>query len=377
MMGSAVVYTSQPAPAHGAAPSQKQINNADVSWEKAFKQDYGIDVNFLDNRLSTSFDYYYEKRTDILAQDGTAPKILGFDQPYTNFGRVNSWGWEASIGWNSSINEDWRIWAKFNISHNENEIVEDRQTPQVNEFQYTKGRRIGARYQYKFWKLSEGYEIDNQKYRAEFGRDLPSYTNFVNVVKPGDMLYVDLDGNGVVDDNDQTRDLGYTDDPKYVAGLNLGASWKNWSFSMQWAGAWQVSRVISDVFRRPFVDSSSTNKGGLLQYHIDNTWTPENPDLNAKYPRATITNAALNYSPNSDFYEQDSKYLRLKTAEIAYNFDFPFMKTIGLRRMQMSLNGYNLLTFSPYLWGDPEARASNAPSYPLQRTYTASLKLSF
>ncbi len=359
----------------GATEQQTQLNNADVSWEKAFKQDYGIDINFLDNRLSTSFDYYYEKRTDILAIDHNAPSILGFDQPYKNFGEVHSWGWEASVGWNSSINEDWRIWAKLNLSYNQNEIIEDGQVTQKNDYQYTKGHRIGSREQYKFWRFSEGAERDNELYQSEFGQSLPQQS-LVSKLKPGDAIFIDLDGSGIVDPDDKSRDYGHTDDPEYIAGLNFGFSWKNLTVSTQWTAAWNVSRMIESVFRQPFTNAAGTTQGGLLKYHIENTWTEENPSQSSEYPRATWTNAAQNYAVNT-LYEKDSKYLRLKTAEIGYNFDLPFMKVIGLRRMQLSLSGYNLVTFTPYLWGDPESRATGSPTYPLQRTYTASLKLAF
>jgi hypothetical protein len=113
-----------------------------------------------------------------------------------------------------------------------------------------------------------------------------------------------------------------------------------------------------------------------LKYHIDYSWTVENPSQSAEYPRLTYENAIQNYA-SSTLYEKDSKYLRLKTLQIAYDFKFPFMKKLGLNQLQLALSGYNLLTFSPYIWGDPEARASSSPSYPLQRTYTASLKLGF
>ena len=144
----------------------------------------------------------------------------------------------------------------------------------------------------------------------------------------------------------------------------------------QFTGAWNVSRSISDVFRQPFYSSSSTTEGGLLQYHVDNTWTADNPSQDAEYPRATWANAQNNYV-TSTLFEKDAKYLRLKTLQIAYDFHFPFMKALGLTQLQLALSGYNLFTITPYKWGDPETRASNAPSYPLQRTYTASLKLGF
>ena len=97
----------------------------------------------------------------------------------------------------------------------------------------------------------------------------------------------------------------------------------------QWTGAWNVSRMISDVFRQPFYSSSNSEQGGLLAYHLDHTWTPENPSQSSEYPRATIDNAKNNYA-TSTLYEKDAKYLRLKTLQVAYNFHFPLMKKLGL-----------------------------------------------
>ncbi len=354
----------------GAYESSK--NNPEVSWEKAFKQDYGFDMNFLDDRLRVVFDYYKEHRTDILAQDWTTPGFLGFNPPYTNFGIVDSHGWELSLNWQDKIGSDFRYSAKLNLSHNQNEIIENRQAPQENEFMYSAGRRIGSRLQYKFWKFYyEGAEAD---YEKEFGSPFP--TPLVDKLYPGDPVFVDLDKDGEITANDQSRDYGYTDDPQYIAGLNLALYYKNISFSAQFTGAWAVSRVLADVFRRPFQNRSTVSDGGLLRYHLDNTWTTENPSQDAEYPRATWTNANQNYA-GSTLFEKDAKYLRLKTLQIAYDFHFPFMKVLGLTQLQLALSGYNLFTLTPYKFGDPEARASTTPSYPLQRTYTASLKLGF
>lgn len=187
---------------------------------------------------------------------------------------------------------------------------------------------------------------------------------------------MDLNGDGKIDSNDMSRDFGFTDDPEYMAGLNLGFSWKGWDVSMQWTGAWNVSRNISNVFRKPFTDRNDADQGGLLVYMLDNTWTPDNPDPNAAYPRPTFLRDANNYA-ESTLWEKDSKYLRLKNLQIAYNFDLPFMKKLKLNTFQLALSGYNLLTFTPYIWGDPESRASNSPSYPLTKTYSLSLKLGF
>lgn len=349
-------------------------NNPDIGWEKAFKQDYGFDLYFFGDRFKTTFDYYRENRTDILVRDATVPSSIGFTMPYTNAGETKAWGWELSLGYNDKIGKNFRFWGKLNLSYNQNEIIEMKEEPQKNDYMLAKGHRIGARSMYKFWKYYEG-EQTKAEYEQTFGTPFPQ--QLISNLQPGDCVYVDLDGDGKIDPNDMTRDNGYTDDPEYMAGLTLGFNYKRLTFNMQLTGAWNVSRYITDVFRQPFYCSSNTTQGGLLSYHVNNTWTPgvyESQD--ALYPRATWANAEQNYA-GSDLWEKDAKYLRLKTVSLSYDFINPTFKKIGMNKCEVTLSGYNLLTFTPYKWGDPETRASNAPSYPLQRTYTISLNVGF
>lgn len=356
----------------GAYESMK--NNPNIGWEKAFKQDYGFDLNFFNDRLKTTFDYYREHRTDILVRDATVPSTIGFTMPYTNAGETKSWGWELSVGYNDKIGKDLRVWGKLNLSYNQNEIIEMRETPQKNDYMLAKGHRIGARSMYKFWKYYEG-EQTKAEYEQVFGKPFP--TQLVANLQPGDCVYVDLDGDNKIDQNDMTRDNGYTDDPEYMAGLNLGFNYKRITFNAQLTGAWNVTRYITDVFRQPFFCSSNTTQGGLLSYHVNNTWTPGvNESQSALYPRATWANAVQNYA-GSDLWEKDAKYLRLKTISVSYDFINPTFKKIGMNKCEVTLSGYNLITLTPYKWGDPETRASNSPSYPLQRTYTISLNVGF
>ena len=356
----------------GAYESAK--NNPEISWEKAFKQDYGFDINLFDDKLRATFDYYREHRTDILVRDATVPSTLGFTMPYTNAGETKSWGWEVSVGYNDKVGKDFRFWSKVNLSYNQNEIIEMKETPQKNEYMFQRGHRIGARSMYQFWKYYEG-EQTKVEYEQTFGTPFP--TQLVKNLQPGDCVYVDLDQDGKIDENDMTRDNGYTDDPEYMVGMNLGFTWKRLTFNAQLTGAWNVTRYITDVFRQPFFCSSNTTQGGLLSYHVDNTWTPgvyETQD--ALYPRATWSNAVQNYA-GSDLWEKDAKYLRLKTISLSYDFINNAFKKIGMTKFEVTLSGYNLLTFTPYKWGDPETRASSSPSYPLQRTYTLSLNVGF
>lgn len=348
-------------------------NNADLTWEKSVKTNYGIDIKFLNDKLRFTYDYYNEKRKDILLTDGTAPSILGFKVPMANLGKVDSWGWEASMKLDQQVNEDLRYSVAVNLMYNQNKVIQRKEAPLNNEFQYNKDHRIGSRLQYQFM---EYYDEGNTEasYLARYGETMPEQ---LTALKNGDCVYVDLDHNGYIDSNDKTRDLGYTDDPEYLAGVNLGLTWKKFDFSMQWTGAWNVTRTISSVFRKPFTDRNNANQGGLLVYQVENTWTEENPDPNAEYPRATFDNGDINNYVESDLWEKDAKYLRLKNMQVAYNFDLPFMHSIKLKTCQLSLSGYNLITFSPYIWGDPESKASSSPTYPLTRTFSLNLKLSF
>lgn len=357
-------------PSLGAYEALK--NNPIVTWENSLKKDYGLDVNFMHDRLTTTFDYFTEHRTKILLQDGTAPSILGFITPYSNLGIVDSHGWELAMKWNDKIGSDFRYNVGVNLMYNWNKIIEKKEAPLNNAYQYAKGHRIGSRSQYQFF----GYYNENTAadYQAKYGVPLP--TQLTSLVD-GDCVYVDLDGNGYIDSNDMTRGLGHTDDPAYMAGINLGCSWKGLSITTAWAGAWDVTRSISSIFRKPFTDRNNSNQGGLLVYQWEHTWTKDNPDPHAEYPRASIDHGDNNNYVDSRLWEKNASYLRLKSMQIAYDFNMAFMKKLHLNTFQLALSGYNLLTFTKYIWGDPETVASSSPTYPLAKTYSLSLKLGF
>ena len=349
-------------------------NNPLVTWEKALKQNYGLDINLFNEKLSLTTDRYYEYRYDILLQDQTAPDLIGFNVPYANLGSVRSDGWEVSARWRDRIGSDFNYYATVNYSYNHNYIVDKKEAPWANEYQYERGKRIGARLEYKFFRF---YDSDTPAlYEKEYGKPFPE--QLIPDLQYGDATYVDLDGNGKIDPNDMTREYGYTEDPQHILGVNAGFVWKKFEFNMQWAGAFGVTRMLGNFFRIPFQGQKSYDQGGLLKYHVYNTWDPENPSQDAKYPRASWKNGPSNNWQESTLYEQDASYLRLKTLQLAYNMDFPFLRAIGVDRLQVALSGYNLLTFTHYIWGDPEGRTVDAlPTYPLQKTYTLGLRFNF
>ena len=220
---------------------------------------------------------------------------------------------------------------------------------------------------YKFWGFYD--ETADTRYKAQFGHEIADHGI---ELKPGDCVYTDLNNDGKITGDDATRNLGYTDAPEYTAGLNLGFSWKRFDFSMQWTGAWNVDRMLSE-FRQPLGD---TFNKGLLLYQYENTWRTSEDTYSAKYPRISGLHASNNYA-GSDLYLIDASYLRLKSIELGYNFDFAFMKKLKMNQCRLYVNGYNLLTFTGFKWGDPESRQSDRPNYPLTRVFNIGLKVGF
>ena len=343
-------------------------SNPYAKWETAVKQNYGLDFNILNDHLSVSADYFVEKRRDILRTPDYLPGILGMTLPAINVNKVENKGFEIQAKWNDRIGTDFRYWANFNISFARNKIVFMNEVEQNEPWMYQTGRRINSRSMYKFWGFYD--ETADLRYQEEFG--IPISDHGITL-QPGDAVYVDLNKDGKLDGNDATRDIGFTALPEYTAGLNLGFSWKNFDFSMQWTGAWNVDRMLSE-FRQPLGD---TQNKGLLLYQYENTWRSSEDSYTAKFPRITATNRKNNFEKGSDLYLINASYLRLKNIEIGYNFDFPFMRKLKLNSCRMYVNGYNLLTFTAFDWGDPESRQSDRPNYPLTRVFNIGLKLGF
>ena len=347
--------------------SEVSRSNPDAKWETAVKQNYGVDATFLAERLTVSLDYFREDRSDILSKPDYLPAILGMSLPSVNVGETLNRGFEVQLKWNETLKNDFRYWANFNISFSRNKIVYKNEVDQNEPWMYETGRRIGSRSMYKFWGFYD--ETADMRYQEEFGRPI---ANHGITLVPGDCVYVDLNADGEINSNDATRDIGYTDMPEYTAGLNTGFSWKNFDFSMQWTGAWNVDRML-DEFRRPLGD---TNEKGLLLYQYDTTWRSSADTFTAKFPRTSSLHASNNYA-GSDLYLINASYLRLKSVEIGYNFNFPFMKKLKMDNCRLYVNGYNLITITGFKWGDPESRQSSRPNYPLTRVFNIGLKLGF
>lgn len=335
---------------------EKSFGNSGLSWEKSAKQNYGIDFSLFNQKLSGSIDYFYEKRTDILAKASTDPIIHAMSLPVLNLGIVSNKGVELNLKWNHKINS-FRYWINLNVSYAKNKIVYQDEVP--SEYTYT---------------LKTGHPVGQPfglKVRGFYYEGMEDVADHSYVLKEGDVVYEDLNHDGKIDDNDKTA-IGYPSYPLLNAGLTLGFEYKGFDFSMLWVGATKTSRVLEETFRKPL---GETYDRSLMSHQFTDRWTPETA-ATAKLPRATIDGVKNNYR-DSELWVKDASYLRLKNIEIGYNFRLPFMPKIGMEKMRVFMTGYNLLTFDKLKISDPESMSSGVPQYPVMRVINFGLNVSF
>ena len=361
----------------GLLPDAKEntMGNPEVTWEKVAKQNYGIDLKMFDSRLSLTADVFFEKRKDILSTRNTLPAITDINLPKINLGKVNNHGYELSLGWNDRAGKV-DYWLKANVSYAKNKIIYMDEVVTNEPYMAETGRSTGLTYGYIFDRFlqKDDFDADGNLKKDENGRQiLPQMA--LGTPRPGDALFKDLNGDGVINGDDKTR-FGYAERPDYVFGFLGGLKWKNFEFSMQWTAAMNASRILDGEYRNAF---GSTNSRMLLKFLADGRWTEENP--NSRFPRLTFMNKS-HYLQTSDLWLMNGSYLRLKTAEISYTLpQKDFLKKVGIESVRFYCNGYNLLTLFSDLNDidiDPEGVTDGGNNnYPTIRIYNVGVNISF
>tara|TARA_R110002051_G_scaffold302302_1_gene370650 strand:- start:12386 stop:15493 length:3108 start_codon:yes stop_codon:yes gene_type:complete len=347
-------------PFNQPAAREGQIGNPNVTWETSEKQNYAVELKMLDNKLGLKVDYFIENRSDILTFRGTVPAFVAYNLPAVNIGKVQNKGFEVELNWDHEINDNFSYWVNANVSHAKNKIVFQDEVPQNEDYLVRTGNPVGQPFGYIFDKFYNDTDTGNDA--------LPDH---LYDLKPGDMVYKDLNGDGVINQDDQ-RAIGFPVYPMYNFGLNYGFKYKNFSLTMSWAGATNTSRLLGDTYRTAF--GATTNRS-LLQYMADGRWTPETAET-ATYPRMTLT-GRQNNNKNSDFWLRDASYIRLKTLEMGYNFKGDFLKKMGISNLRAFLNGTNLITITELDITDPESRTAADSDYPLTKLYNFGIRLNF
>ena len=334
--------------------------NPNVGWEEAHKLNVGVDLSLF-SKLKISADYFKEKREGIFLQRQSIPVYVGLStQPWVNIGKMRNSGVDASLEYHQTIGQDLHLTVRGNFTYARNMIVDQDQP----DYKYLYMNRTGqARYQ-TFGLVAAGL------FRDQADIDAWPKQSFGDV-EPGDIKYLDLNGDGVVDSYD-VKPIGYTNVPEIVYGFGFSLQWKAFDFSAFFQGVGHVSFSTRTDQTLGF-NARNSREANLFSDVYDNYWTPER--LDAKYPRLYIgTNN--NNKQTSTFWMANGRYMRLKNLEIGYTLPKRISQKMAMQNMRVYLSGVNLFTFSPFKLWDPDLQ-TGATNYPNNRIINIGLTIGF
>lgn len=354
------------------------LSNRDLTWEKAATLNLGVDIGFFNNSLTASFDYFNKVTSDILQPRYDVPKLFGAGLPDYNVAKVRNKGWEATVTYNMKTGEAAHSFS-LNVADSKNKLLTltGGATEQIlNQDVFQLIRRVGEPITQYYGYESNGFfqnDAEVQSYPKPAGA----------IVGPGDLKFVDRNGDGLIDDKDKTV-LG-NPFPRYTFGFTYRLNYKNFDFQMFIQGVGKRDAFLRGELVEPF----HYNYGATVYEHMTDYWTPQNPD--ATYPRLAAVGSASNtnnWRTGSDLYRYNAAYARLKNVNIGYTFPKAFSKKAGMERLRVSLIGQNLLTLSKLSFIDPETTefgnnvsvssgSNSARSYPLPVFYGAGLDITF
>lgn len=336
--------------------------NPDIKWEKTAMTDIGFDMGLLRNNLNITFDWFYNRTSDILF-GLPVPGIFGNGAPIQNAGVVDTSGWELSLSYlfkTGPVNHH----ISGNISDSWNKVVDIDGTQQINGSDVTtiliEGYPMNSYYAYR----TDGYFQNEEECAAG---PVPDGIT----VKPGDIRFVDKNNDGRI--NAEDRFVLGNDFPRYLFSLTYGFEVKGFDFSMMWQGVGKRSKWMRGEAVEAF---HNNNEGPVLDFHVDR-WTPSNPD--ASYPRLTRGSESANTMLGSDFWIRDAKYLRLKNVQIGYTFPKKWMSKVKVQNLRIYASIQNALTFSAMPGGwDPEYTGDGSGrAYPVARVFSLGLNVKF
>lgn len=341
------------------------IGNPDLTWEKVIKASAGFDAKLLQQSLSVSFDYFYEKRRDLLTS-ALLPQIIGQEVVDVNNGTAQFKGVEAAVTYHKKIGQ-FNINLHGNFTYSKSKILALNEEAGLPDYQKRVGHNIGsiAPDNIRTFLIADGIFQTQQEI------DAAPVQRFSGVVRPGDIRYRDINGDGEIDNFDFVM-TDYSDIPKAWYGFGADVQYKQFYLSALFQGVSGRSIQINSI-----VNSGSAATGFINEFSAD-SWSADKA-TSALWPRMTIANRGNN-TVNSTFWLRSGDYLRLKTLEVGYDLPAELMKKWKMNGCRFYVQGYNLFTFSQVndLPVDPEMpMAGYGSNYPVLRTFTAGMSFNF
>lgn len=345
-----------------------------LTWETVEKLNVGTEIG-LWNALDLQVDWFKEQRRDIFMQRNNIPSAAGFRKtPWANYGKVDNIGVDLSLTYNQQITKDLHIGFRGTFTYAHNTIVEMDEALGVMG---TNRQRTGHSVNELFGLVADGLFteddfVTNDKGDLVLKEGIPSHT--FNSVRPGDIKYVDIDGDGSITNKDEVA-MGGTVNPEIVYGFGATARYKQVDFNVFFQGNGKTHRFIGGVASN-FLPGSSQGAMGNVLTNYNDRWTPENPSEDVFYPRLSY-GANTNNSQNSTWWLRNMSMLRMKDIEVGYTLPKRWMSRIGLENIRLYAKGSNLLTFSAFDLWDPELDTQNGAKYPIMKSVSFGIDVNF
>ncbi len=343
---------------------QSQMANPDITWETVEQTDIGLDFNLMNNHIFGQFDYYIKDTKDILL-NLAIPHFIGLDPPPQNVGIVRNSGVEMMAGYQKNTG-DFRFTVSFNYAYNRNKWI-DRGGDDLNIDGWTV-QKLGAPLNSFYIFKADGL-IANSAELADYTAKYKADPRGLIALKPGDIKFVDANGDGTIDDED--RVVYEPNIPKSTFGLNFNATYSDFDLTLFLQGATGSRRyVYGEWYEGPSYEA-------FTGIHFRDRWTPENENGGAGVPRleAASNRNAQNYN---SFYLQNNSYLRLKNLQIGYTIPSKAVEKAKIQKLRVYVSASNLFTLTKLDQGlDPEAPSGRTTSFPQLRIMTLGVNLIF
>jgi TonB-linked SusC/RagA family outer membrane protein len=357
---------------HRDGRREGDVGVAGLTWETVTKTNLGLELE-LWKALEIQVDVFKEQRRDIFMQRNNFPDAAGFSAlPYANFGKVDNQGVEVTLILNKPIGADWLITARATATYAVNKVIERDESMGV---QGTTRSAMGKPVNQHFGLVADGLFTEDDfedLTTGELKEGIPVH-KFSTRVFPGDIKYVDMDGDGVITDMDRTA-IGGTTDPQLVYGFAASINYKQFDLAFLFQGNAFTDRIIGRD--SDFIPGSNMGTTGNIYTNAYDAWTEDNPSQDVFYPR-------LHYGRNennlqeSTWWLKDMSMLRLKNLEVGYTLPQKWTDAIWISRARVYVRGANLLCFSKFKLWDPELDTTNGLKYPIMRSFSIGLDITF
>jgi len=371
--------------AYGAGITESRFEAPYLGWEIEDKQNYGVNIGFLNNKIEIVADYFRSERTGILLQRRTIPGVAGFRAaPWENFGKVKNGGFDASLDARHEVGA-FKLSTRGTFTYARNKITEYDELKTPYPWMAFTGTRVGEQTLYiadGFYSTNDFTAIDNpngtKSYKLNPGLPVPTLGG---ILGPGDIKYKDLNNDGKIDQFDRQKGgIGHPNNPEIVYGFGFNVEYKGFYVSSFFQGTANASVVFGSVIPEgwhPFtwgVDQSSARTFAL------NRWSEANQGKDVLMPRlhsSNINNA--NNTVASTYWLRNGGFLRLKNVEIGYNLPKKWLNKFQIQSARIYGMGYNLAVWDDVKYYDPEQTGANVNDnpYPITSTYTFGLELTF